>query len=335
MLSSVRRKATCALLLTVIGSMIFGVFHVAYSADAIAALGMNPSVIVDPSLRPGQNFTVGIQISNVSMLFGVEFKVYWNASLMNLWSVTFSFPWNSYFLGQSEANVTLGRYWLSVSGLPPSIPFNGSCLLVSLLYTVKDLGSTNFVLVDTAVGDQNGNAIGHRIVDGFFSNGFHDVEIVRFSVWPTAVEQGDLIFVNVTVGNDGTYREAFGLSVFADRDDGTVHVDIVNQSVVLEVGESRLFEYSWNTTGVPYGSYYVTVNASLVGDFTPADNSAQAFVGGICVRQVPGPSPLIALFLSVVYGAAPVVFLGLFIYGVFVLFSRVRLKRVYFVFPKD
>jgi hypothetical protein len=322
------RKAVSILLITLLSRGLFGFFHISYSASSVATLRINPSSVVDPFLQPPKNFSVQVQIANVSMLFGVEFKVFWNASLLGLAGVTFSFPWSNYYLGRSEVNGTLGRYWLSVSGVAPAVPFNGTCSLVSLEYTVKELGSTDLTIADAVMGDRNGEAIGHMIIDGFFSNGFHDVEIVRFSVWPTAVEQGDLIFINVTIENTGTYREACGLCVFADRDDGIVHEDIANQSVLLDVGECRLFEYAWNTTAVPYGSYYVTVKANLVGDVTPDDNFAQAFVGGICVPHNPSPFPLIALLFAILYGVAPIVLLGLMAYGVFVLFSKVRIRRL-------
>lgn len=110
--------------------------------------------------------------------------------------------------------------------------------------------------------------------------------------------QGAPVYINVTVENQGNYAETFTVTVYADRIGGSsVHVE--NRIVSLAVGESKLLEFVWDTTGAPYGSYWITAEAILPEDSDPADNIARTLVGGVCVPHHKPEVNILALLAPV------------------------------------
>lgn len=308
-------------------SLTVGSVRYVHASSSYAKLYVDPPSVIDISLVPPKNFSVSATIANVTMLYGVEFKFYWNTTLLDLTHVSFSLPWGSFLLAKNETNESLGRYWLSVNAMSPSTPFNGSRTVVTFTFKVANMGSTVFHFADTILGDKQANNIFHQIVDGFFANGLHDVAVTSFKVWPTAVYQGDPVNVEVTVENQGTFQETFSLLIYADGADGATHLGIANQTILLGVGEFRVLGFVWNTTGVPYGSYLVTAEVMLPGDHNPENGVAHAIVGGICVRHAPPPSPIWGLIAAVVYGVAPLVLLVAGVFGIFKLLATIRFAR--------
>lgn len=313
--------------------MMLGLVGIGYSQSSTAVLCVSPSSVIDPSLQSPRNFTVSVEITNVSMLYSVEFKLFWNATLLDLAQVSLFAPWKNGYVACND-NATPGEYWLSVILAPPASSVNGTSSIVSLTFRVKAIGGTALHFADTVLGDENANPIGHEIIDGFFSNSIHDVVIVSFEVWPTYIYQGDPIYMNLTVENDGTYNEQCNLLVYADRTDNGVHVNIANQSVVVNAGELESFHFTWNTTGVPYGSYLVTAKADVASDVTLVNNVAHGLVGGICVRPHPIPFSMLSLVVAAAYGIVPVFLFGIIVLGIFKLVTSTRFKRFDLPMPR-
>jgi len=322
--------AVSACFVLLIFSIAFGLVGVGRSQASAATLCVNPSSVIDPSLQSSKTFAVSVEVANVSMLSGVEFKLFWNATLLDLVQVSLSSPWN----GSSMAyvarndNATPGVYWFSAA--LTTNPMNGTSSIASLTFRVENMGSTALQFGDVVLGDEHANPIGYETVDGFFSNGFADVNIASFRVWPTAVYQGEPIYVNATVENVGTYNEQFNVLLYADRTDGGLHVGIANESVALAVGEFKSLQFVWNTTAVPYGSYVVTAQAALKSDSTPVNNMAHGLVGGIYMRLHPITGYSVWMLLAAfAYGIIPVLLLAVVVFGIFklVLSVSIRFKR--------
>ena len=123
----------------------------------------------------GKNFTADIKLDNATDLYGVEFKLYWNTTLLDLLNVNLTAPWTAYTPGTNQINETLGRYWLGVSALAPSPSFNGSTILVTLTFEITYVPvypenvSCLFDFDETVLGDPDGSPIPHIVYDGEYT----------------------------------------------------------------------------------------------------------------------------------------------------------------------
>ena len=143
---------------------------------------------VDPALTEkytdttpvGGTFKVYLKIANVSNLFGLEYKLYWDKSVLNFVSVKDTLPWPSTFVAMNETtnnyNATHGRFWFSVTALAPSTPFTGSFTLREITFQIMSApppgpGSFLYTLIDlqdTILGDPSAVEIPHDALDGEF-----------------------------------------------------------------------------------------------------------------------------------------------------------------------
>ena len=139
-------------------------------AVLVPKLYVDSVTIESPSY--GKNFTTDVKLANVTDLYGFEFKLYWNTTLLDLVDVNVIPPWTSYTIGINEINETTGRYWVGLSALAPSPSFNGSATLVTLTFKITYVPiypqnvSCPFDLNETTLGDPDGKSIPHIVYDG-------------------------------------------------------------------------------------------------------------------------------------------------------------------------
>jgi hypothetical protein len=125
----------------------------------------------------------------------------------------------------------------------------------------------------------------------------HDLAINEMVATPELGPRGQPINISVTVQNLGNFTEVFNVVVYADRNTRDVHVDIGNQTVLLDAGNITIVQFTWDTTDVPYGTYWITAEVVLQEDYDSTDNIAQAKVGGITVAfNNPKANMLISVF---------------------------------------
>jgi len=155
--------------------LLLSLLSIVYVKDIVTAspatkLYVDPPSIIDTLLVPPKNFTVSVKVADVAGLYGVEFKLKWDTSLLDLARVTLSLPWSPYFLAVNQTNEALGQYWISVTAIPPSPAYTGSRTLLTFVFKVTGLGSTYLDLVETILGDQFANPIPHDAIGGYFAN---------------------------------------------------------------------------------------------------------------------------------------------------------------------
>jgi len=101
----------------------------------------------------------------------------------------------------------------------------------------------------------------------------HDMVVVSISANPLTVFAGQLVTINVTIRNDGTFNETdVQVNIAYDS------TAILGQAVSLIVGENKSLSFTWNTTGVSPNAYSVKAEAILDGDATPTNNAKYAAV---------------------------------------------------------
>lgn len=170
-------------------------------------------LFVDPentefwTVSKGQTFTIEVKLTDVTLLYGLEFKVYWDTLLLDLVGVDVISPWgSSYFIAKNETREDLGRYWLAVSAyLTPA--FTGDATLARLTFRVAydpiyPAGENCAIdLADTKLSTYDGVAIYHMTHDGIYS--IYSTKPV-LAISPNSYTShylGETFKVNVTVSN--------------------------------------------------------------------------------------------------------------------------------------
>ena len=145
-------------------------------SDTLHVQSSSVVIFVDPpeiSAVVGQYFTVRINISNVVDLYGWEFKLSWNTSLIEAINVT-----EGEFLkngGETffykNINNTAGYVHATCTLLGNVSGVNGNGTLAEIKFYVKSNGECLLDLYDTKLGDSQLQVIPHISEDGYFSTG--------------------------------------------------------------------------------------------------------------------------------------------------------------------
>ena len=149
---------------------------------AIATVSAQETTIsVEPHLYTagdiGDVFTININIYSVADLYGFEFKLGYDTTLLDGIDVTLPL---GHFLTPSDPtklivgwqevkddyNATHGRVWLAVTLLSPEPPKSGSGILATITFNVTGIGSCALHLYDVGLADSKVKPISHRTIDG-------------------------------------------------------------------------------------------------------------------------------------------------------------------------
>lgn len=148
-----------------------------------------------------------------------------------------------------------------------------------------------------------------------------DLAITNMEVSPTYVPQGQPIYIDVTVENQGTEDRSVHLVVYAEQWGTGKNYSIGDDVFWLPIGHSKVQHYVWYTTGVDCGTYWVTAWIIEPADIDPNDNVARTRVGGICV---PYQEPKMNLLTSIGSAILMLVALGISTIGFFKLLMSPR-----------
>ena len=122
----------------------------------------------------GKTFTTNVTLANITDLYGFDFKLYWNTTLLDLVDANITPPWTPYFVAKNNITEDLGMYWASATALNVS-SFNGSTTLVTLTFNITYVPiypenvSCLFDLNDTTLGDPDAKPIPHIVYDGEYT----------------------------------------------------------------------------------------------------------------------------------------------------------------------
>ena len=138
--------------------------------------------------------------------------------------------------------------------------WNSSQVRQQLRDTADDLGAAG-----------RDNLYGYGLVDAdeaaYQPIDVHDIAVTSI-VAPSYVVKGDLVSVNVSVTNEGTYEESFDVTLTDTTD------EIGIGSVTLSAEASTTITFIWNTTGATPGAHVLNATADVVTNETDAaDNS--------------------------------------------------------------
>jgi len=145
-----------------------------------------PKLYVDPETKevwtPAEctEFNVTIVIERVTDLYGFEFKLTWNSSLLNLVKIHVKVDqiWTNYFIAHNETwhgPDCTDWYWLAASATAPmKTGFDGTAILVELTFHIEydpcypDACSTPIHFVDVKLSDSYADPIPIWVQDGLY-----------------------------------------------------------------------------------------------------------------------------------------------------------------------
>jgi len=236
-----------------------------------------PTISVDPSISSaevGKTFMINIRISDVIDLYGWEFRLRWNSSLLDVLSVTeegfLKGGGSTFFV--NNINNTLG-YMLVDCTLVGNVPgVSGNGILATVEFSVKRQGGCVLDLYDTKLVNSLEEAITHTTVDGdFFAliPSFHDISVTNVTLSKTIIASGSILRIKVIVENLGGFNETFNLNTYADKDINIIGDEITIESQNIEdlpALTSKIIILSWNVTGFAKENYTISSKASVVSN---------------------------------------------------------------------
>lgn len=279
-----RIKAQVLCLLTAL-AFFAGLAFTTPSVHATTNVRVSPSNI---SANLYSNVSVSVVIENVANMYGYQFKLYWNASILqsNQWDYTKG----KWIPGQDPStpppqwgsNVYLGvdnitnmpdgtsRYWISLTAGQAQNPVSGTFTVATLNFKAVGAGTTllDFPQADpraSLLGDANGVKIPHATYDGSVTTIVHDVAVVMVQPKSPVVVQNSSIEIDVEVKNNGNVPENFTVTTYCNNTATGVVANIGTQGVTnLTAMTPENLTFLWNTTGVSPGFYQIFANASFV-----------------------------------------------------------------------
>jgi len=233
--------------------------------SSTATIYVNPQTSV---AVPGQSFTVNIEISDVVDLYGWEFRLGWNSTILEALSVIEG-PFlkqggNTFFW--SKINNSAGYMIVDCTLLGNISGVSGNGTLAIVEFYVETIGDCVLDLYGTILVNSAEQPIEHTAIDGYYYTSVHDVAVINL----VASE----FSVNVTVENQGTHTETFNVSTYYTRLTDPL---IGTQTITLERGANATLTFTW--TPPTYGRYEILAEASIVeGETDTADNNRTIIV---------------------------------------------------------
>jgi hypothetical protein len=223
-------------------------------------------------------FTVDIVVSDVANLYGWQFTLYYDSSLLNGTAITegsfLKGVGNTYFVSSlnDDYDATHGIMTAACSLLGNVPGTAGSGTLATIAFTSKAFGNCLLTFSKTKLGDPHSLDIAHDVLSGAVEilPPIHDVAVRSVALARSQVAEGRSVNVSVVVANKGNATEDFGVNLYAN-DTLIGSLNVVN----LIAGAQRSLIFTWNTTGLLINSTYgVKAEATaVVGETNLGDNA--------------------------------------------------------------
>jgi len=241
-----------------------------------------PDSIVDPTLRPGKNYTISMYTDCTNNdITCYQFTLSYDPSILRGVNVTngdLIVGRNAKFLAGPFDNVA-GKLSLTVAFYDVAGDVtSGPGTLAFVTFTVVGIGTSNITIgPETKLYGWNfweekeyiiidAQTMPTHIKHGYFDNRFpHDVAVVSLTT-PSKAAVRSFVSINVTVANIGSSDEVVNVTIRYD----TTYIN--SQNVTLAERENETTLFSWDTTGVAQGTYTINVTATIEGDGDPANN---------------------------------------------------------------
>jgi hypothetical protein len=240
------------------------------NAQQIVTVGVSPSSV---SVPVNQSFATNVTVSGVADLYGWEFQLEWNSSLLSVLNVSEGpflqaggTTFFSYNLDATDGNVIV---YCTLTGSIPGVSGDGT--LATVTFSASNVGQCPLDLQGVELADSSGQPISCQVANGYgYFTPQHDIAVTQVTAAPMILLPGGIVNINVTVQNDGGYSEVFNVTVYINSQ------AIGVQPVSLGIGAWTIVAFTWNTAGLQEGDYFLLASASVVpGEENTTNNNMQ------------------------------------------------------------
>ena len=238
----------------------------------------------------GQEFTIQVEVYNVTNLYGFDIQLSWNTTYIEYVSHTVHIPVETYPDGilhepvmkvKDKVDETASMpdsapgttYWLSYSSRYPADLFNGTGIAFEMTFRGASESDVTVFLrfTSTDLSDKKGRVIPHDSIDGtVIIHGplGHDVTVRDVTTDAAFAAPGEAVGVTVVVQNWGGFTESFTVTAYAN-------ITVIGTETVQNLASKayKKLSFTWDTLGA-YGNYIIKAEASVVsGETDTADNT--------------------------------------------------------------
>jgi len=229
-------------------------------------LYVDPPTIINPEMKPADEFDVNINVANVSNLYDFEFALLYDTNVLScLGILIYPFPNATTSIIEFNLNDSQGKLWVKVQYLPPAEPLEAISpkTIAKIFFQVQSYGATSLQLNATELSDYYGNKLTHIVGDGYVSILRRDVAVIEIIPQYNEIYKGWIIEINVTVANLGDIPESFNVSLFCNGNDvGRQEVTNLGSNMTTVITFTlKTAEYAWME---PCHNYTLRAMASTV-----------------------------------------------------------------------
>jgi len=235
-----------------------------FSNMLVTKMFVNPPELIDPSMKPGDIFTMDVQVENAINMYDYEFKLGYDTAVITCLGAIV-IPPNSdvHFTVEMSINDVEGVIWVKVQYYSPAEPITifTAETVTKIFFQVQAYGQTILDLYDTRISDPNGNSMSHQVGDGFFATLLRDVAIVYVNVTSSnKVYPGRIVTIEVIAMNRGNMTvETFDVTLYRNS------TPIETKSVTVKPWHNVTLTFYWDTTGLEPGyNFTIWAEASTV-----------------------------------------------------------------------
>ena len=227
-----------------------------YAQEENASIYISPAenIFFTNTTHTGDQFTISVIIENITNLYGFEFKVHWNNTLLNCTDHALYTPetWTSVFTAKDEVNQDEGYYWASVVATGGE-PFNGTFTAANLTFEILmepempgETLSCDLTITDDILGDPSANPIEHTTQNGYYSITAVAAPLPWLAVVPSTYHAeiiGEEFTVNVTMNNLDKSWNVAGVEFKLSYDPTLLQVVNVTEGPFLDQFGATFFTY--------------------------------------------------------------------------------------------
>jgi hypothetical protein len=223
---------------------------------------VDPPEIIDPTLVPPKTISINITIDDIENLYFYEFNLSFNPSvLICLSAIPLDAMGETNYIPEITINNPKGFVWVRVTYYSPANPITtyDPLALTNIVFRIKAIGQSTLDLHDTLLKDFTDSPIPHDVYDGLIMTLIRDVAVTQVLPSRTWTYAGWPLNITVTVKNLGNINETFDIKTYYDN-------NLIDQITVtdLQPTEETSLNFTWDTTGVPEGTYTIKANVTQV-----------------------------------------------------------------------
>jgi len=219
----------------------------------ITKMFVDPPSLIDPTKKPGNIFTMDIDIQDALGMYDYRFKLsYDKRVILCLGAIVLPPNNDTNFNLEQVVNNTIGVLSVKVQYYPPADPIDihGATAVVRITFMVKSYGQTALNMTSADVSTPTGGSLNPVVTGGFFATLLTDVAILSVNVTSNnKVYPGKIATINVVAMNRGNITtETFNVTLHYNNN--TVGV----KTVTLAPWTNTTLTFYWNTTGLAPGN---------------------------------------------------------------------------------